>query len=66
MIEEMAKQKVQLTTFILRGSVEHWWNLKKEVLVPLVTWKVFLKAFNAEYFPNFLRQWKETVFAELR
>lgn len=61
----MVEQKVQLAIFMLRGSIEHWWNLKKGAMIPSVIWEVFLEAFNAEYFPNFLRQRKETEFVEL-
>ncbi|XP_021898880.1 uncharacterized protein LOC110815391, partial [Carica papaya] len=60
------EQRVQLATFMLRGSAEHWWKLKRGALVPPITWEVFLEAFNAEYFPDFLRQRKESEFTELR
>lgn len=46
----ITKQKVQLATFMLRGSAERWWKLKKGALTSPITWEVFLEAFNAEYF----------------
>lgn len=60
------EQKVQLATFMLRGSAKHWWKLKREALISPITWEVFLEAFNVEYFPDFLMQRKETEFTELR
>lgn len=61
-----AERKAQLATFMLRGSTERWWNMKKDALIPPITWEVLLEAFNAEYFSYFLIQRKETEFAKLQ
>lgn len=53
-IKVNAEQKVQLATFMLRGAVEQWWTLKKGALISPITWEIFLEAFNAEYFLDFL------------
>lgn len=42
------EQKAQLAIFMLRGSAERWWKLKKGDLIPPITWEVFLEFFNAD------------------
>lgn len=66
MMEVTTEQKVQLAALMLKGAADCWWSLKKGVLTPPITWDVFVKAFNAEYFPDFIRQQKEMKFIELK
>jgi len=62
------ENRLAYTEYLLAGEVVHWWSNMKMMLEDSrepITWELFKKKFNVEYFPDSVRYAKEVEFLQL-
>ncbi|XP_072962655.1 uncharacterized protein [Typha angustifolia] len=65
------QQKIAFAAFMLRGEAEQWWKaterqIKSRIGDAVITWELFLDAFDQKHFPAWRKEKMEEEFLHLR
>lgn len=59
------EQKVPLVIFMFTSETEHWWRLKKDILLTPTTWDIFMDVFLDNLYPAYVQEKKDEKFLDL-